>query len=166
MHLQYMFYGHVKIIARGEAEMRLTLHTDLAFRTLMFLAAAGEGGGDIPQIAEAYGASEHHLRKVANHLTQIGLVQSTRGRGGGLRLGKAPREISIGGVMRRLESDFALADCLGAEPERCVIAGCCGLQKIFKEALEAWFLVLDRYTLADAMKGSRSLTRLLGLTEH
>ncbi len=59
---------------------------------------------------------------------------------------------------------FALADCLGAEPERCVLSGFCGLQWIFDEALEAWFRVLDRYTLADVVKRSKDLPRLLGLS--
>ncbi|PWB84561.1 MAG: Rrf2 family transcriptional regulator [Methylocystaceae bacterium] len=145
--------------------MRLTLHSDLAFRTLIFLAAAGKEGGAIPQIAETYGVSENHLRKVVNHLAQAGWVESTRGRGGGLRLRPAPAEISIGAVMREMEADFALVDCLGAEPERCVISGFCGLQRIFGEALQAWFQVLDRYTLADAMDGSRGLPKLLGLDE-
>lgn len=146
--------------------MRLTLHSDLAFRTLIFLATAGEQGSSIPVIANAYGVSEHHLRKVVNHLAQVGWVESTRGRGGGLRLRLAPAQISIGAVMRETEADFALVDCLGVEPERCVISGCCGLQRIFGEALQAWFQVLDRYTLADAMNGSRGLSRLLGLEER
>ncbi len=145
--------------------MRLTLHSDLAFRTLIFLATAGKEGGSIPQIAKTYGVSEHHLRKVVNHLAQAGWVEATRGRGGGLRLRPKPADISIGAVMREMEADFALVDCLGAEPERCVISGCCGLQGIFGEALRAWFEVLDRYTLADAIDGSRGLPRLLGLAE-
>lgn len=145
--------------------MRLTLHADFAFRTLVFLAAAGPKGGSISQIAKAYGLSEHHLRKVVNHLVQAGWVESTRGRGGGLRLRPAPAEISIGAVMREMERDFALVDCLGAAPERCVIAPGCGLKRIFGEALEAWFQVLDRYTLADAIGGSRGLPSMLGLID-
>lgn len=144
--------------------MRLTLHSDLAFRTLIFLAAAGAEGGAIPQIAKAYGVSENHLRKVVNHLAQAGWIEATRGRNGGLKLRIAPAEISIGAVMREMEADFALVDCLGSEPERCVISGCCGLQRIFGEALKEWFRILDRYTLADAMCGSRGLPLLFGLT--
>lgn len=145
--------------------MRLTLHSDLAFRTLIFLAAAGREGGDIPRIAKTYRVSENHLRKVVSHLAQAGWIEATRGRGGGLRLRVAPAEISMGAVMREMEADFALVDCLGAEAERCVITGCCGLQGIFGEALRAWFQVLDRYTLADAIANSGGLPRLLGLTE-
>lgn len=145
--------------------MRLTLHSDLAFRTLIFLAAAGKRGGSIQQIAEAYKVSENHLRKVVNHLAHAGWIEAVRGRGGGLRLRVAPSAISIGAVMREMETDFALVDCLGSEPERCVISGSCGLQRIFGEALRAWFQTLDRYTLADAIEGSRGLTTLLGLEE-
>jgi Rrf2 family nitric oxide-sensitive transcriptional repressor len=145
--------------------LRLTVHADLAFRTLIFLAAAGQEGAAIPQISTAYSVSEHHLRKVAARLIEIGFVKATRGRGGGLRLAAPPSEISIGGAMRRLESDFSIVECLGVAPDRCVIAGCCGLQTIFAEALDAWFKVLDRYTLADAIGGSKSneLFHRLGL---
>ncbi len=143
--------------------MRLTLHADLAFRTLIFLAVAGEKGAAVPHIAKAYGVSENHLTKVAQSLVQAGLVSSNRGRGGGLQLRVAPENIRIGEAIRKIETDFALVDCLGAEPERCVLSGFCGLQWIFDEALEAWFRALDRYTLADAVNRSKDLPGRLGL---
>jgi Rrf2 family nitric oxide-sensitive transcriptional repressor len=145
--------------------MRLTLHSDFAFRTLIFLAAAGERGGTIPEIAKAYAISENHLRKVVARLVEIGFVEATRGRGGGLRLAMEPSQISIGAAVRKLESDFALAECMGVEPERCVITGSCGLQRIFKEALNEWFQALDRYTLADAVGGSKRLRHALGIKD-
>jgi len=145
--------------------MRLTLHADLAFRTLIFLAAADKRSGTIPEITKAYAISENHLRKVVARLVEIGFVEATRGRGGGLRLAVEPSRISIGLAMRELESDFALVECMGVAPERCAITGCCGLQRVFKEALNAWFQVLDRYTLADAVGGSKRLRQALGINE-
>lgn len=145
--------------------MRLTLHSDLAFRTLIYLAAADKRGGTVPEIATAYAISENHLRKVVGRLIEIGFVEATRGRGGGLRLALPPSKISIGAAMRQLESDFSLVDCMGVAPERCAITGCCGLQRIFNEALNAWFQALDRYTLADAIAGSSGLLRALGIDE-
>jgi Rrf2 family nitric oxide-sensitive transcriptional repressor len=145
--------------------MRLTLHSDLGFRTLFYLATAGEKGATIPQIASAYTVSEHHLRQVVNQLARLGLVKSRRGRNGGLHLGRSAEDISIGKVMRSLESDFALVDCLGHAPERCVIAGNCGLRHLFGKAMKAWFEVLDRHTLADVVRGSSKLPFLLGIAE-
>ena len=146
--------------------MRLTLHTDLAFRTRIYLAVAGESGGTIPEIASAHAISENHLRKVVGRLVDLGYVEATRGRGGGLRLALAPSQISIGAAMRKLEADFALVDCMGSNPEQCAITGCCGLQRIFQESLRAWLQVLDRYTLADAIKSSRHLLQRLGMDQQ
>jgi Rrf2 family nitric oxide-sensitive transcriptional repressor len=134
--------------------MKLTLYSDLALRTLFSLAT---GSGNIAEIAEVHGVSEDHLRKVAQRLAQVGLVETTRGRGGGLRLAVSPDQITIGSVIRQMEANFAIADCLSSDPTRCVLTSFCGAQKIFAEALSAWFEVLDRHTLADAMAGSEGL---------
>ena len=143
--------------------MRLTLHSDFALRTLIFLAVADERRATIPEIAAAYAISENHLRKVVGRLIENGFVEATRGRGGGLRLAVPAAQISIGAAVRKLENDFALAECMGVAPENCVITGRCGLQGIFKQALNAFFQTLDRYTLADAIRGSRGLEQALGI---
>jgi Rrf2 family transcriptional regulator, nitric oxide-sensitive transcriptional repressor len=135
--------------------MRLTLHSDLAFRTLLSLAMAGQEGCNISQIAEVHRASENHLRKVVYHLAKAGLVETTRGRGGGLRLAIPASKITIGTIVRHMEPDFALADCLSSDPERCSLAGLCGVQQILSDALKAWFEILDHRSLADAVAGTR-----------
>ncbi len=134
--------------------MRLTTHSDLSFRTLIFLGFSGTDGSTIPQIAAAFGASEHHLRKVVRELSRLKLVRATRGRSGGLRLAVAPAEITIGGLLRQFEPEFARSQCLGAAQNGCVILGLCGLQQVFNESLGALFAVLDRYTLEDVLKSS------------
>lgn len=143
--------------------MRLTTHADLSFRTLIFLGVSREDGATIPQIATAFGASEHHLRKVVQELSRLKLVRATRGRSGGLRLAIAPAEVTIGGLLRLLEPDFAESECLGAAQNGCVIFGACGLQRVFNESLGALFAVLDRYTLADVLNSSHGVAALLGV---
>jgi Rrf2 family transcriptional regulator, nitric oxide-sensitive transcriptional repressor len=142
--------------------VQLTLQTDYGLRMLLYLALRQEDGGTIPQISRAYGISENHLRKVANHMVGAGLLKSTRGRGGGLRLARLPSEISIGDVIRKVETHFNLVECIGPDPKRCAVTGYCGLEGIIDEALAAWFAVLDRYTLADAITQPHTLTSLLG----
>jgi Rrf2 family nitric oxide-sensitive transcriptional repressor len=143
--------------------VRLTRHADLAFRTLIFLAASGGRVGTIAEIAAAFGASEHHLRKVVGELTHLTLVKATRGRGGGLQLAVNPEDVTIGALMRKFEPDFNATDCLGAARHGCVIFGACGLQRIFNESVDAWFVVLDSYTLADAVSQSTNLAERLGI---
>lgn len=143
--------------------MRLTTHSDLAFRALIFLGISGEQGATIPEIAAAFGSSENHLRKVVLELVRLKLVSATRGRNGGLRLAKSPAELTIGGLMRLFEPEFATSECLGVGRSVCPIFGACGLQRVFNESLRALFGVLDRYTLEDVLKDSCGAAARLGI---
>jgi Rrf2 family nitric oxide-sensitive transcriptional repressor len=143
--------------------MRLTTYSDLSFRTLIFLGVAGIRGATIPEIAAAFGSSEHHLRKVVAELVRLKLVRATRGRSGGLHLAVAPSAVTIGGLLRQFEPEFAASECLGAGQNGCVIFGACGLQRVFNESLGALFAVLDRYTLEDVLKSSKGVAAKLGL---
>ncbi len=130
--------------------MRLTRFTDYSLRTLMFLCLRDEGKSSIAEIASAYAISEHHLTKVVHRLGQLGLVQTSRGRHGGLRLGRRPEDIVLGQVVRHTEEDLAIVECF--DGGCCPIAGLCELQRALAEALQAFLLVLDRYTLADLVR--------------
>lgn len=143
--------------------MRLTTHSDLSFKVLIFLGTAGRDGATIARISAAFGSSEHHLRKVAQELVQLKLVAASRGRSGGLRLAIDPATVTIGDLMRLFEPEFARAECLGAAQNGCVIFGCCGLQGVFRESLAAQFAVFDRYTLADVLRDSPGAAFRLGM---
>ncbi|MGE4482232.1 Rrf2 family transcriptional regulator [Acidocella sp.] len=127
--------------------MRLTKFTDYGLRTLIYLALAPDRLAMIAEIAEAYEISENHMVKVVHRLGQAGLVETLRGRHGGLRLACPAEQIGLGDVVRALEQDLALAECQGGGG--CAIRGACRLESILDEALAALLAVLDRYTLAD-----------------
>jgi Rrf2 family transcriptional regulator, nitric oxide-sensitive transcriptional repressor len=144
--------------------MRLTRFTDYALRTLIFLALRGAEGGRIREVAERYAISEHHLTKVVQELARAGFVQTARGRGGGLKLARAPEAIGVGAVVRALEDDLALVECFTPESSRCRIAADCRLRGLLGEALAAFLAVLDRATLADLVEPRQNLAATLGLT--
>ncbi len=130
--------------------MRLTRFTDYGLRTLMFLGLRDHELALIAEIARAYGISEPHLTKVVHRLGQLGLIQTVRGRNGGLRLSKKPEEIVVGNVVRQIEDDLAIVECFGSGC--CAIAGLCELQRAVREAFAAFLAVLDGYTLADLLR--------------
>ncbi len=76
----------------------------------------------------AYGISRHHLVKVVQTLTGLGVVEAQRGRSGGMRLAKRPSEINVGWLIRRTEPHFDLVECFDPEANSCPIAPTCGLK--------------------------------------
>lgn len=134
--------------------MRLTTFTDYSLRVLIFLAANNDQAATIAQIAETYGISRNHLMKVVHELSQKGYLIALRGKGGGLRLSRPPADINLGELVRSMESDLAIAECLG-EKNQCILTPACSLRPVFGEALDAFLAVLDNYTLADIVPGER-----------
>ncbi len=141
--------------------MRLTTFSDYALRTLMYLGLRSDRLATIPEIAAAYGISENHLMKVAQHLVASGYVESARGKGGGLRLARPPEAIGIGEVIRHTEESLSLAECFDPEQSDCCITGTCALKGILGRALAAFLAVLDDYTLADLLRPRTGLARVL-----
>lgn len=143
--------------------MRLSLHTDYALRSLIYLATMPEPATTAGAIAQAYGISRNHLVKVLQRLRDQGYVETVRGRGGGVRLGQAPDQIRVGAVVRRNEDLGELVECFNMETNTCPLAAACLLQRRLDEALRAYLEVLDRYTLADVSVNRAALMRALRL---
>ena len=142
--------------------MRLTTYTDYALRVLIRLAMQPRQLTTIADIAESYAISENHLMKVVHQLGLAGYIETIRGRNGGIRLIKEPREINAGEIVRRMEPDFYLATCFDAS-SGCVIEPECVLKDALGQARDAFLGVLDRYTLADLIAPRRDLAALLNV---
>ncbi|GAB4568183.1 MAG: Rrf2 family transcriptional regulator [Rhizobacter sp.] len=131
--------------------MRLAEYTDYTLRVLMYCAAHPQELVTIGALAEHHGLSKNHLMKVVNDLARQGLVQTTRGRWGGLRLLKGPADIRIGDVVRASETDFRLVECFDPATNVCTLTPSCRLKHLLHDALQAYFKELDGATLADMM---------------
>lgn len=133
--------------------MRLTNYTDYSLRVLIYLAVKDNNEkSTITEITNAYDISRNHLTKVIHHLGQIGVITTSRGRGGGITLAKSPDEIVVGTIVRETEEDFQLVECFQQGNTNCVLTPVCGLRHILSEALTAYLAVLDKYTIADIVK--------------
>jgi Rrf2 family nitric oxide-sensitive transcriptional repressor len=141
--------------------MKLTSFSDYTLRVLMYLALDRSRLATIPEIAEAYGISENHLMKVVHHLARSGVVESVRGRGGGVRLARDPSEIRIGDVVRATEGSAPIVECLSGDAVACRIAPVCRLTNALVRAFDALYATLDEYTLADLVRTPRGLSLIL-----
>ncbi len=144
--------------------MHLTRFTDYGLRTLIYLGLHGDRLASVGDIAAAYRVKRNHLAKVVHRLGQLGLVETVRGRQGGLRLAHSPTEIRLGDVVRQTEGVLAPVECFIGGP--CPIGGVCRLEGVMHEALDAFLAVLDHYTLQDILQmAPTSLAARLGLLD-
>lgn len=144
--------------------MRLTQYTDFSLRVLIYLGLQEDRRCTIREISDAYGISRNHLMKVVQQLAAEGFVDSVRGVGGGLTLSADAGRLNVGGIVRKMEPDLGLVECMRPGNE-CVITPACSLAGMLSEARKAFLDVLDRYTLTDILTPDRrgELTRLLNI---
>lgn len=142
--------------------MQLTTYTDYSIRVLLYLGALNEQErSNIKEIASIYQISEHHLGKIVFELGKLGLIKTIRGRNGGICLAKSPNDINLGWLVRQTEGNVTLVECFNGKENACVISPVCTLKGVLYQALQAFFSVLDSYTLADLITNKVELSGLL-----
>jgi Rrf2 family nitric oxide-sensitive transcriptional repressor len=141
--------------------MQLTRFSDLALRLLLYLASRDR---PMDAVVTARGAATlfnvpyTHMVKVVHQLGQQGLITTSKGKGGGLRLSQ-PERIRLGEVLRLTEPKTPIIDCFTqARPLRFD----CLLKEALDRAYGAFFAEMDRYTLAEiaTMPALRPLVQL------
>ena len=131
--------------------MRLTQWTGYTLRVLMYCASY-QGRKEpitITEIAENYSISRSHLTKIVQQLAAMRLLETTRGRGGGMRLVKATVDINIGAVVRQTETDFNMVECFDPMQNQCSLSQRCQLKGLLHKATASYLAVLDAMTLQD-----------------
>ncbi|MDO8953325.1 MAG: Rrf2 family transcriptional regulator [Gammaproteobacteria bacterium] len=140
--------------------MQLTQFTDYSLRALIFIAIKKQSC-TINEISTAYGLSENHVVKIIHNLAKLGLINTTRGKNGGITMAVDPADINIKAAVLKLESHFDLVPCFNKEKQNCIIAPVCILKHVLHDARKAFFDVLEKYTLADMIKNQTELKPLL-----
>jgi Rrf2 family nitric oxide-sensitive transcriptional repressor len=146
--------------------MQLTLYTDYSLRVLIYLGLKRDRLATVSEIAASYGISRNHLVKVVHNLSSLGYIHSTRGKGGGLSLARAPAQINLGDVVRHTEMNFDIVECFDGKNLNCPITSVCRLKNVLGEASRAFLGVLDSYTLADVLKNEQRLSAVLKLVRR
>jgi len=144
--------------------MQLTLFTDYALRTLIYLALQpGDRLSTISEVADKFQISRNHVVKIVHQLGVKGYVETVRGKHGGIRLARACDAINLRDVVSDMEDMSCLLDC---KRENCLLSSTCRFQGILRKAMRAFLDVLGQFTLADLIKDSDRMCGLLGLEIH
>jgi Rrf2 family nitric oxide-sensitive transcriptional repressor len=146
--------------------VHLTRFSDYSLRVAIYLACHPERVVSVEEVSRAFGISRHHLVKVVQMLTDLGVVASHRGRGGGMQLARDPSEINVGWLIRRTEPHFDLVECFDQGTNTCPIAPACGLQGALRRAQQAFLAVLDEYSLGQFLGRRPDLVSLLEVSRQ
>jgi len=144
--------------------MHLTSYSDYAMRILIYLGSHPDRPlVSVREISDTFHTSYHHIGKITFNLSKLGILETVRGRNGGIRLAKSPLDINLGAVLRMTEENFHLVECFHEDRNTCKISPSCHLKHILHEALEAYLTVMDSYTLADVLTNAKTLRKLMAL---
>ena len=143
--------------------MKLTRQSSYAIRTLIYCAVNEPQLSRIADIAKAHAISELFLFKLIKPLVENGLLQTVRGRHGGIKLGRPASDITLLDTIRLTEENFAMAECFEGGDISCPLVDSCDVNSALREALGAFFEVLESKTIADLANKRRSLRERLGL---
>ncbi len=139
--------------------MQLTTYTDYALRTLIYLVPRPGETVSTREIAGHYSISLNHLTKVVKFLTQKGWLMSVRGTGGGVSLAPHTSKTKVGDIVRDTENTD-LVECFHPPTNTCPIHRGCRLKPILHQARQAFFDVLDSYTVGDLARNAGELLAL------
>ncbi|AQZ61090.1 Nitrite-sensitive transcriptional repressor NsrR [[Actinomadura] parvosata subsp. kistnae] len=127
--------------------MRLTAFTDIALRIVMRLAVAQPDDLLTTRAAADLLAVPYtHAAKAVARLSEMGVVEARRGRGGGMQLTPAGRGTTVGALVRELEGAGDVVGCEDDTP--CPLRAACRLRSALRQAQEAFFASLDEVTVA------------------
>lgn len=128
--------------------MRLTAFSDVSLRVLMLLSGLEGEQISTQKIAEGVGTPYNHVAKSVAFLANLGLVESTRGRTGGVRLSEAGARATVGQVLRASEGGIPMVECEGGAND-CPMRHACSLKKILANAREEFFKILDPVVISE-----------------
>lgn len=106
----------------------------------------------LAEIAQAQMLSLAYLEQLFGPLRRSGLVASVRGAGGGYRLGRAPRDISIAEIVEAVDEPIHATRCEEGGPG-CLAGQRCLTHDLWAELGDQIRLFLSAMTLADVIQG-------------
>jgi Rrf2 family iron-responsive transcriptional regulator len=143
--------------------MRLSKQSNYAVRALMYCAVNQSGLSRIGDIGRAFGVSEMFLFKILMPVAKSGLLETVRGRNGGVRLGRPAHLIKVLDVLKVTEENFHLTECAENGCATCPLGRDCAYEGVLGRALAAFFEVLASHTIADLVDDSSGISVALGI---
>jgi Rrf2 family nitric oxide-sensitive transcriptional repressor len=103
----------------------------------------------LSELALKLGISKNNLIKVSNQLAKLNLIETTRGRAGGLLIKEETGKTSLKDIVIKTEETFYIAECFSKRKCECTFLPSCFLRRTLSDALQAFLNALAEKTLND-----------------
>ncbi len=133
--------------------MIFTKSTKYALRALIFIAGRCEENENcsIRDVAGTLDIPFHFLTKILQKLTEAGLLVSTKGTNGGVRLSRSPDAIILNEIILAIDSEYSTHECVLGFPT-CDDKNPCALHSIWQEPKESLERIVMKTTLSALLK--------------
>ncbi len=129
--------------------------TEYAIRALTELAKT-DGSMKSNDIARVQKIPPKFLPHILSDLAKSGLIRTSRGFGGGIRLNVDPKRITFRSVVEAVQGPIVAYECL-VGPTTCQLENCCTIKPIWRQIQGAVENVLNSTTLHDIISGNGNL---------
>lgn len=128
--------------------MQITKQADYAVRAMTYLAQLGpDGHAATGVIANEKSIPPSFLAKIVSQLSVAGLLQTSRGARGGVRLAKSAEEITLLDVVEAIDGPILLNDCVH-DSANCKYLEDCPLKLVWCDAQKQLVDSLSRANFA------------------
>jgi Rrf2 family protein len=135
--------------------MKLTRKAEYAIRAMVDIASrSGEARVTAKEIALRQDIPPVFLTQVIGELKNSGLLNTTKGAGGGITLGITPARINVREIIEAIEGPIALNDCLMGE-NGCARKSSCQIHDMWSQAQAKMVSVLESTSLADLISSKK-----------
>jgi len=132
--------------------MKISTRGRYALRLMLDLATYNTGVPvSLKDIAARQEISEKYLEQIISILNKAGFVRSIRGAQGGYALTKAPKDYTVGMILRLTEGELAPVDCVVMDSALCEKKDTCVTVRVWEKLYEAICGVVDNITLEDLL---------------
>lgn len=126
-----------------------------ALRVMLDLAECGRDVyTPLLEISQRQDISEKYLESIFASLSKAGLVDAVRGKGGGYKLVKEPKEYTVESILSLTEKSMAPVTCLDGKNHECCRANECRTLPLWKKLDSVMNGYLESVTLEDLINGT------------
>lgn len=131
--------------------MKVSTKGRYALRVMLDLAEHNNGDlVKLKDIANRQDLSEKYLEQIIAILNRAGFLMAVRGSQGGYKLTEAPKNITVGMILRLTEGSLAPVSCVEGDPS-CEKTDSCITIYVWKKLADAINDVVDNITLQDLL---------------